>query len=385
MPLRLRVLSQNRELLGDDGVREFCAHGGTIGRAPDNDWVLPDPQRYISGRHALLDFQAGSYYLVDMSRNGVFVNGADVAVGRGHPQRLFDGDRLRIGDFELAVEISPDAEADLDDGMRDSIVRAQLVPEDEHDEPALVPEQKLLEDSVMRRHLSPSDSQRLPVLKASEPVSAAGEAVLNRVAGADQRAAARVLEAAGLSPDVLAGSLPSEWLRFAGQLLRIAVEGLMEMLRTEDELRSRLGLPQGTRPDQRRNPLRFALNVEEALRYLFTDRGEAYLPANEALKGAFAELQIHHRALVAAMTAAAQQYAAYFDPEELEHNFEGGARRGSLLAGINKVRYWDLYNQAYVDLARAEEGQPPTLFGEELARAYSEAMSVKELRERQSA
>ncbi len=385
MPLRLRVLSDNRELLGDNAAREFRAHGGTIGRARDNDWVLPDEQRYISGRHALLDYQAGSYYLVDMSRNGVFVNGSDVAVGRGHPQRLFDGDRLRIGDFELAVEISPDTEADLEDGMRDSIVRAQLVPEADADEPALVPEQKLLEDSVMRRHLAPSNSQRLPVIKAREPASPAGEAALKRVASADQRAAARVLEAAGLSPEVLAGSLPSEWLRFAGELLRIAVEGLMETLRTEDELRTRLGLPQGTRPDQRRNPLRFALNVEEALRYLFTDRGEAYLPANEALKGAFGELQIHHRALVQAMSQAAQHYAAYFDPEELERNFDRGPRRSSLLGGINKVRYWDLYAQAYTDLARAEQGQPPTLFGEELARAYSEAMSVKAKRERQRA
>ena len=80
--------------------------GGTIGRSPDNDWVLPDERRYVSSRHAMIDYQGGAYYLVDTSRNGVFVNGADTPVGQGHPQRLFDGDQLRIGEFEIAVDIS---------------------------------------------------------------------------------------------------------------------------------------------------------------------------------------------------------------------------------------------------------------------------------------
>ena len=129
MPLRLRIVSNNAKLLGDEQVREFAACGGTIGRSLDNDWVLPDPKRYVSGRHALVDFQGGCYYLVDTSRNGVFVNDADTPVGNGHPQRLFDGDRISIGEFKFLVEITDDAGAE-DDGMADSVVRAQQVSED---------------------------------------------------------------------------------------------------------------------------------------------------------------------------------------------------------------------------------------------------------------
>ena len=48
--------------------------GGTIGRSADNDWVLPDPQRYVSAHHARVHFRDGHFYLQDVSTNGVFVN-----------------------------------------------------------------------------------------------------------------------------------------------------------------------------------------------------------------------------------------------------------------------------------------------------------------------
>ncbi|HXS30233.1 MAG TPA: FHA domain-containing protein, partial [Steroidobacteraceae bacterium] len=48
--------------------------GGSIGRALDNDWALPDPRRYLSGLHARIHVRQGGYYLEDCSTNGVFVN-----------------------------------------------------------------------------------------------------------------------------------------------------------------------------------------------------------------------------------------------------------------------------------------------------------------------
>ena len=103
MPLRLRVISDSNTLAPEERLREFAAVGGTIGRHSDNDWVLPDAKRYVSSRHAMIEHQSGAYYLVDTSRNGVYVNDADTPVGQGHPQRLFDGDRLRFGAYEIAV------------------------------------------------------------------------------------------------------------------------------------------------------------------------------------------------------------------------------------------------------------------------------------------
>src|SRR5690606_22760110 len=108
MALRLTIAGTHGPKLGTLAVKEFGPNGGTIGRSLECDWALPDSKRYLSSRHASIDFRSGSYYVIDTSMNGVFVNDADQPVGRGKPQRLFDGDRLRIGEYEITVEIDED-------------------------------------------------------------------------------------------------------------------------------------------------------------------------------------------------------------------------------------------------------------------------------------
>ena len=83
MPLTLRIISSQKDVLGPEGIHVFSVHGGSIGRSPDNDWVLPDPERFLSAHHASIDYQGGAYFLSDKSTNGVFVNDADQPVGHG--------------------------------------------------------------------------------------------------------------------------------------------------------------------------------------------------------------------------------------------------------------------------------------------------------------
>ncbi len=131
MALRLEIISQHRKSLGERGLKEFGHDGGTIGRSLESDWVLPDAQRYMSSRHACIDFRSGSYYIVDTSMNGVFVNGAKKPVGRGKPQRLFSGDRIRIGEYEMLVhidELDSTTEQLAGSDHRDPVDLAQRVP-----------------------------------------------------------------------------------------------------------------------------------------------------------------------------------------------------------------------------------------------------------------
>jgi type VI secretion system protein len=131
MALRLQIVSRHRQGLGERSSMEFGRNGGTIGRSLESDWVLPDSLRYLSSRHASIDYRSGSYYIVDTSTNGVYVNDAEQPVGRGNPQRLFTGDRVRLGDYELSVEIADedDTSANLTDGLHvDPVSRAARVP-----------------------------------------------------------------------------------------------------------------------------------------------------------------------------------------------------------------------------------------------------------------
>jgi type VI secretion system FHA domain protein len=127
----LQIISRHRQSLGDRAAMEFGQSGGTIGRSLESDWVLPDGQRYLSSRHASIDFRSGSYYIVDTSTNGVYVNESEQPVGRGNPQRLFTGDRIRIGEYEMSVEITGDddtRETMVNDDHVDPVSKAQRVP-----------------------------------------------------------------------------------------------------------------------------------------------------------------------------------------------------------------------------------------------------------------
>jgi type VI secretion system protein len=105
MTLRLEIVSRQRQSLRASAIKEFGPDGGTIGRSLQTDWPLPDAQRFLSSQHASIDFRSGSYYIVDTSTNGVYINGAAAPVGKGKPQRLFTGDVVRIGEYEIRVEI----------------------------------------------------------------------------------------------------------------------------------------------------------------------------------------------------------------------------------------------------------------------------------------
>lgn len=105
MALKLRIISDHYKALGKRSSRLFGVTGGRIGRAQDNDWILPDPDRYISSHHCKVEFRAGSWVLEDTSTNGVFINGSDVPASVDGAYALKDGDRLRLGDYEILVSI----------------------------------------------------------------------------------------------------------------------------------------------------------------------------------------------------------------------------------------------------------------------------------------
>jgi len=105
MALRMRVISEQYQQLGKLGTRMFGVTGGRIGRSPDNDWALPDPERYISSHHAAVHFRAGKWILEDTSTNGVFINNSDIPLSQHGPYPLKDGDRIRMGDYDILVSL----------------------------------------------------------------------------------------------------------------------------------------------------------------------------------------------------------------------------------------------------------------------------------------
>ncbi len=83
----------------------FDAVGGNIGRSADNDWVLPDPQRYVSAHHARIHHRDGLYILEDTSTNGVYINDDDRPVSKRGSHVLQNGDIIRFGEYQVVAMV----------------------------------------------------------------------------------------------------------------------------------------------------------------------------------------------------------------------------------------------------------------------------------------
>jgi len=81
----------------------------SVGRGPGVDWVLPDPERVLSKRHFAVAFRGGAWQLADTSVNGTFVNRESAPLGAGDVRDLRDGDRLRVGAYEIEVRLVEEA------------------------------------------------------------------------------------------------------------------------------------------------------------------------------------------------------------------------------------------------------------------------------------
>ncbi len=109
MPLRLIITSYHKLTPGQRADFELDRGELKIGRNPENDWVLPDPERLVSGQHCLIQLREGIYYLTDTSTNGVQLVNAGVRMHRGNSEALQDGELLRLGEYEILVQISAPA------------------------------------------------------------------------------------------------------------------------------------------------------------------------------------------------------------------------------------------------------------------------------------
>ena len=82
-----------------------------LGRNPENDLALSDPERLVSGRHARIEVRDDGVWLTDESTNGTSLNQSAERLPTNQPVQLHDGDSLSVGPYEIAVSISSDGMA----------------------------------------------------------------------------------------------------------------------------------------------------------------------------------------------------------------------------------------------------------------------------------
>ncbi|MPZ18967.1 MAG: type VI secretion system-associated FHA domain protein TagH [Luteitalea sp.] len=187
----------------------------------------------------------------------------------------------------------------------------------------------------------------------------------------DESDLAAVLAGAGLD----GVRVTPELARSFGQILRVVVSGVMDVLRARQHIKDefRMRTTQFRAADN--NPLKFSVNVEDALHNLLVKRNPAYLGPVEAFEDAFDDLRNHQLAALAGMRVAFESMLAEFDPDRLQQQFDRQLKRGALLGMGAKLHYWDLYRDRRDAIAKDPDASFRKLFGEEFARAYEEQLS----------
>lgn len=385
MPLTLEIVSEHAEIVGDDAIREFDEDGGRIGRALDSDWILPDPDRYISGKHAVIDHRGGIWYLMDLSSNGVYVNGEHEPIGKDNPRRLFHGDMLRMGEFEIRVSIDQGESIaiplEADDTFPSGI--EQLVPEttfrtgvtllDEEEITGDDEFQSVLFGDGARTDVSPLERsliEQSPIEQKEQP-EPAPSIQPTRVDVTSDDLVDTFLDGLGLSRADLHPSVDlAEIMQNAGEVLREFVEGVNRLLISRANLKTAFSLDQTVVLPRHNNPLKLSENTRDSIQQLLVGREGEYLGPRDAVREVCRDLVFHQDAFLEAMSAAFNEFSDRFDPDELTEAFADDVKSTPLLGFLDKMKYWQLYCDVYPVMTDRGSGRFPSVFSEEFVQAY---------------
>ena len=424
MALRLRVISDHRHRLGEKSSFVFGVSGGSIGRSAENDWVLPDDMRYVSGRHARVIFHKGRWMLQDTSSNGTYVNDNERPLGNQNPQELKSGDVLRIGEYHVQVQIDSATDFNLDDsalyarntgststrrrvpgGDLGASLRLENLLEASNDissdelkpvnafgqavsartralhqtqdlpkEPTTAPELEVDSEAVARRiarlakaaakqQEAKQQSSSPPTVPAPAPVQATSAPPSeNNTSGLQA-----FCRGAGIGIESLPVDAHARMLHLAGQLLRESLLGLKANNRSEQDQRNNLRVTwHKDAPDLLPSLERHS--VEELIQELLRAHDSRRFDAVAWLRQSFAGSRQHDDAMLRAMFAAFVDFIGRLDPRDLATRFERSSRRKTM-------GNWELYGEFYRSLCETPPGTLPHIFVETFAQSYDQVAS----------
>ncbi|HSY05084.1 MAG TPA: type VI secretion system-associated FHA domain protein TagH [Steroidobacteraceae bacterium] len=398
--LRLRIVSDQRRSLAERSSAIFSVEGGTIGRSADNDWVLPDPLRYVSAHHARVLFREGHFYLQDVSTNGVYVNDdMEPLAKRGSGgYRLANGDVLRMGDYHIvaaleqpqqppdsasaavptsihalhtlgrATELDIGAPLNVEELLVPVIDLDPVLPVSAYGQTVNSGRVQALAQPAQSAHALGSSLARLAEIVGREPKNGGALALEDMHTGLDA-----FCRGAGIESEQLPADAQTRLLHLAGRLFREALVGFKELERNRNETRNRyrIELPPPEHDDPR--PSLANSRVEDLLVALFVQHEGRQLDSVQWLREAIGDAKLHENATAQATRAAFVEFLDRLDPAELEARFERAARRGKARSA-DKAQYWELFTTFYRNLIEMPVDHLPHTFVEAFAAAYREAM-----------
>ncbi|HTY92385.1 MAG TPA: type VI secretion system-associated FHA domain protein TagH [Steroidobacteraceae bacterium] len=428
MYLTLEIMGEAAARFGSQRRHTFDIEGGRIGRAPDNEWVIPD--QYIHSVHAVVRYMSGLFFIEKRGQNRVAVNRPDADLSPNEPFPIKNGDKLFIDEYELSVSVTQSAPAPAPVvAPTVSLQSLDPITGPRRSDPLVAPVLESLDpgDLDPLRHMSPRSPQRpadqpLPSMFTHGSVltdsfhapgltgaaQGGGGAILpddwdktsfSRGAAAPspappppprqasmppayvpprtappQAPPGNELQQFALALGLQPNELQSSDAAALGRALRNCLAGLIELLQVRGEIRARFRVALTQTAARDPNPLKRAPNIEDAVHELFRRRQAGALPVDAALADALEEARCHQLAMLDAMRGAFDALIERLDPQRQAEAADATGRRGALgLPG--RARHWENYLEYFAEQVGADHEEAfRRLFGANFAKAYEQAL-----------
>ncbi|WP_313055065.1 type VI secretion system-associated FHA domain protein TagH [Pseudomonas lopnurensis] len=368
--------------------KTFKQAGGVIGRAEGCDWVIPDRKRVLSGRHAVISYRDGAFFLTDTSSNGIQLKDSGASLVKGQPQRVEHGSIYRLGDFEIRARLIQDP-ASFEGDIGRPQPAGSIIPDDaflDLDPLIAMDQQERVYAEVddldlalgapqrqaQQRDYARIDMESLPLPELVMPQAAPEPTPEAEPERMPQGFWERFGEALDIDLDGLDEDQRQAVALNAARLLRQNVAGLQQSLRTRSELKNELRLALTTVQSAGNNPLKHCADSGEAMTALLRGGKPGQLPAEQAIGRAFRDLQAHQVALLAASRAAVQAMFEQFAPEHLALRFERDGRKPLIATAGSR---WRAYRRLHHSLGQDGDWRE-RLFARDFARTYEEQVRL---------
>lgn len=276
-----------------------------VGRDPNADWTIADPDCEISRQHFELICRDGALLLKPLGANGVFRDAGGERLPDGETVPVAPGDAINFGRYRLLVEPAPKGRPAGDATM---IFAAPFglttaVPTDWADGEPLPPidEEGLLLDAFC--------------------------------------------EGARLDVSALSNEDPAEIMRRAGHIYRQMVLGLGDLISERSTTKIDLQMDRTTIGARDNNPFKWAPNRKLAIDLLL-DKETGFLSGPDAIKASFEDVKRHMLGTLSGFGAAMRAILEIVGPSAIERRLDG---QSSFLKS-RAASCWAEYEKAHAEV-----------------------------------
>ena len=415
MELMLEIISRQKFTLGNAASHVFSEAGGCIGRDQACEWALPDKNKQISRRHALITCDGSHFYIEDTSTNGIFLVMERERLPRNKPYKIEHGTSFYFVEYTVQARLLHKPDAYLAPAM--SVEAADLIPDDAFldADPLVAMEQQdefiaksrlgmyndLLgvaagkpelqadhntppTDSMLRVSAIPEgwESAELSPPPHREPLAPAPQerapepprTVFPHRPILEDEPERRIevypetevfFQTLGFKEMPESPEERERILAQAAELLLAAVDGMLQSLRNRADSKNDLRLPVTTMTLASNNPLKFSPTAQAALDHLLAPPQEGMLHPAQAMVAGFNDLHSHHMGLLAGARAAVRAGLEKVSPVQVEARLDANGSPRFNRTG----RLWN----TFVHMHRRLLDEPESFsafFLQDFARAY---------------